>query len=711
MMKRYYTGHSFLGLSLAVALVATLVLLPAAGSGGQPGQSGASASPVSLSGYTANECVTSPVDAGLSVKFSESNGYPNILWSAPSKAGWNWSGYTALVFTLKNPAAADLSFAVRIDTTDGNGKAEILQESAVVAAGQSQNFFFSFSKKIDAKQTGMQGAPPIDVAEFGALMGRVTDLEHVQSYQIFLSQPKAPAALIVKSIALSNVSTDPNFGLLVDRYGQYTRADWPRKVHSDADFAMQLKAERQDLQAHRAPSARDRWGGWISGPKQDATGYFHTAQLKKRWWLVDPDGYLFLSVGVDCVGQTCMTQVGGRENMFCWLPEAGAPLMAFNANWGGANGRVFDFGAANYYRKYGADWRDAEGASSLFRLRSWGFNTMGNWSDEALGRRNHFPYVVALGGDGGATPVTSGGQWGGKVPDPFDPIFVAAVDANFSKAAAVVGNDPACIGYFYDNEIPWGDGNTDDGHYGLAYSALALPAHAPAKVAFLGFLKNRYDTIEHLNVAWGTSFSSFDALSQPYKTSLPLKTALQRVDYSDFLSVYAEQYYRIVSAAVRKHDPHHMYLGSRLALFTPEVVKACAKYVDVMSFNIYDWQPGRYQYAEQMGKPLLVGEFHFGALDRGMFSGGMRLVKNQSDRAAHYSETVKAFLSEPAFVGCHWFQYNDEPTTGRPGDGENFNIGFVSATDTPYPELIDAARATNAHMYQIHAVSKLSLKK
>ena len=29
-------------------------------------------------------------------------------------------------------------------------------------------------------------------------------------------------------------------------------------------------------------------------------------------------------------------------------------------------------------------------------------------------------------------------------------------------------------------------------------------------------------------------------------------------------------------------------------------------------------------------------------------------------------------------VGCHWFQYVDEPLTGRAYDGENYNIGFVT---------------------------------
>ena len=55
----------------------------------------------------------------------------------------------------------------------------------------------------------------------------------------------------------------------------------------------------------------------------------------------------------------------------------------------------------------------------------------------------------------------------------------------------------------------------------------------------------------------------------------------------------------------------------------------------------------------------------------------------------------------PAFTGCHWFEYYDEPLTGRSYDGENYNIGMVSGTDTPYGELTTAARQANTNIYTI----------
>jgi hypothetical protein len=52
-------------------------------------------------------------------------------------------------------------------------------------------------------------------------------------------------------------------------------------------------------------------------------------------------------------------------------------------------------------------------------------------------------------------------------------------------------------------------------------------------------------------------------------------------------------------------------------------------------------------------------------------------------------------LANPDIVGCHWFQYADEPLTGRLLDGENGNMGFVAVTDIPYADLVSAAREAN----------------
>jgi hypothetical protein len=56
-------------------------------------------------------------------------------------------------------------------------------------------------------------------------------------------------------------------------------------------------------------------------------------------------------------------------------------------------------------------------------------------------------------------------------------------------------------------------------------------------------------------------------------------------------------------------------------------------------------------------------------------------------------------------VGTHWFQYYDEPTAGR-GDGENYNTGFLDICDTPYPEMVSAAREVADRMYEYRSGEK-----
>jgi hypothetical protein len=40
-------------------------------------------------------------------------------------------------------------------------------------------------------------------------------------------------------------------------------------------------------------------------------------------------------------------------------------------------------------------------------------------------------------------------------------------------------------------------------------------------------------------------------------------------------------------------------------------------------------------------------------------------------------------------------------------DGENYNIGFVDVTDRPYPELVEAAKATHKRLLEVHSAKTL----
>jgi hypothetical protein len=80
----------------------------------------------------------------------------------------------------------------------------------------------------------------------------------------------------------------------------------------------------------------------------------------------------------------------------------------------------------------------------------------------------------------------------------------------------------------------------------------------------------------------------------------------------------------------------------------------------------------------------------------------LRQTRDQKERGVAYSYYVENAAAMPAMIGAHWFQYVDEPSTGRM-DGENYNIGFVDVTDRPYLELIEAVKSTNKKLFLIHS--------
>jgi hypothetical protein len=499
---------------------------------------------------------------------------------------------------------------------------------------------------------------------------------------------------------------------IIDTYGQYTGTDWPEKIRTDADFAARTKSEDEDLDAHPGPVDRDEYGGWPKGPQLTATGYFRTQDVGGKWWLVTPSGHLFFSIGVANPTDKDPTFVSGREKLFSSLPSKDgilsshyATMRAFS-NAVNGSGETFDFYGANLERKYGADYERKWRANVYRRLNSWGFNTLGNWADIPLWHADRIPYTADMNIAGDFHKVDSGENHWGRIADPFDPEFAKAAKVRLKMVADRVHDDPWCLGYFIDNELSWRSYNNRNGRYGLSLGALADDAaYAPEKAAFVDQLKARYLSIDKLNAAWSSHFESWNEFAEPVHIEGDLTDA-EKSDFSRFIELFAGQYFKVVSETLKQLDPNHLYLGCRIAVLPTEqplqeVFRAAAKYCDVISFNYYnrDLPQNQFAFFDQLSKPLLIGEFHFGATDRGTFWGGMCDAGSQEGRAAAYRRFVESAVTNPSIVGCHWYRYVDQPVTGATWSGENAGIGLVDITDTPYMELINAARDENDRIY------------
>jgi hypothetical protein len=112
---------------------------------------------------------------------------------------------------------------------------------------------------------------------------------------------------------------------IVDQFGQWTVKEWPGKIHSEAELRALNESLLTLAENAEFPADWSRFGGWTK-LNFGGTGFFRTHRDGNRWWLVDPDGFAFVSNGVDCIGTNASGVVENQEDLFAWLPDGSDPL-------------------------------------------------------------------------------------------------------------------------------------------------------------------------------------------------------------------------------------------------------------------------------------------------------------------------------------------------------------------------------------------------
>ncbi|HEY8965684.1 MAG TPA: beta-galactosidase [Candidatus Methylacidiphilales bacterium] len=691
--------------------------------------------PFPLASAEASGVAVTPKDDGIEAVFSPNTGYPGLTWKAP--ASWDWTNAVQLAVTLANTGTGPCRLYYIVKDTAGKNLYGGFS-GPTLQAGETYTILCDLTQRTahDSKAAYGMNFPPPAVSGKNVWLNDqdgAVDVSKIASFRIFMQKaPEAPTPVLIRSIRLYRPASVKDFYTgIIDAFGQYTRASWPGKIGAAADLAARRAEEDRDLAAHPAAADRDAFGAWTEGGKREATGFFRAENVDGKWWLVAPNGNLFYSTGFNGMWPGSYSDVStmdtgtvtqGREYMFQTIPadgHAGKSGFQYGPFKGGGGFAIYDFYGANVDRKYGAsygsgDYIAAWNAQAIKRMASWGFNTIGNWSDtnpHGLIAEGKLPYTVRLSSRSPSKVA--------QVADPFDPGFATATEALIKGIITPkIAADPLCLGYFCDNEIKWSntypqwpDYKTNVANrYSLAIAVLASGPGQPAKGAFRAKMEEKYGDVAKLNAAWGTKFESWDAFLQPYVVAAPAKIPPEFVaDLGAFTKDYAARYATTIKTLIRKYDPNHLYLGCRFAKASPDVVEGVAVEggCDVVSFNIYskELEPAVWGDLPALNKPCLVGEYHFGAQDTGLFGygngNGIRAL-DQTERAALFTAYMKSLLAHPSFVGAHWFQLTDEPVTGRNFDGENYNAGFVDVADTPYPLLVAAARAIHAQEYALH---------
>lgn len=393
----------------------------------------------------------------------------------------------------------------------------------------------------------------------------------------------------------------------------------------------------------------------------EANAPFSIQKREGIYWLAKPDGDRFFSQGV------CVVNQGESRKQF----DPGNPSYAAFQHYEDSN-----------------RWA----ASSLQRLASWHFTTVGGWSDYPALLQCHdvdmaFIPVLAIG-------MSCGAPW----LDMWDTNLIAQMHEIARRQILPLHHDPRVLGYYSDNEMGWWNGT-------LFRMTLQQSSTSGQRQRLLQLLRDTY----HNN--WSKLLNDFEPVDAGSFAELDkggmlyLRPGSKGIrTYRRFLGLMATRYYSLMREIIHAYDPRGLVLGDRYqSFYYQEVARASGPLVDANSSNLNAaWNDGTFPrfYLDTLHalcrRPIIVSEYYMCARQNSTGdpndSSTFPVVETQEERAAGFCNTVQALARLPFVVGADWFQYYDEPAGGR-RDGENYNFGLVDVHDQPYEPLTSAARS------------------
>lgn len=566
-----------------------------------------------------------------------------------------WSSYNEIIFKLENTGTSEILLVVEV-----KGPRGILQDTIFIKAGEKLTHRTSLA---DLPLTAGNQDP------------YSPQWVQIQSFSPF-------ARLVLRSLRLKG-NLLGGHQTVVDQFGQRKNKTWSGKIKSVAELIAAKESEKSFLDQN-FDNGCDKFGGWIDGPVLEATGFFRVAIHQGKYWFVTPEGRLMWSFGVTGVRPNAprvgVTRITGREFLYEKLPQkSGNDSICWTSDDDAS------FYTWNILRKYQdlQNWREM-----IFkRLPSWGYNTIGNWSEKEILRQAEIPFTMSF------TTNMPGRESIQSIADVFDPEWPAYVDSVLSEAGKWADN-PWLLGYFTDNEAGWG--NLD-----LLNN---MPLDSWARERWLEFLQNKYQTIHKLNNRWNVAFKEW---SDVRDLMTVIENSAFYQDYTEFEILFTEKYFSVIAETLKKHDPNHLYLGCRFTrkIKPDHICRIAGYYCDVISVNVYAIKPDEDIMGEwytKTGKPVLIGEHHINlASDRQVPA--LWGATGREARREYYRNYVETWAKLSYSLGCHWYQLTDQEIMGRSSNGENQPIGLVDITDQPHQELIKTARELSKQIYSWHA--------
>ena len=483
----------------------------------------------------------------------------------------------------------------------------------------------------------------------------------------------------------------------------------------------------------------DRFGG-VPIPAGSVIHYFHVDKIGNRWVFVTPEGNAFWMFGV--------WNITTDDHPF---PTGSSP---------------------SYTQRVTAKYGDSNltwGPQQVRRLKSWGFNTIGpysvSWvtptqSDKRWPGDGSQPvkapyvflenfswYALTNSQNFGNRPVkdlVAGVKpgvleyYGGNFPDVYDPAFDVYVRGMLRNdpASLATRNSPWVIGYMSaDTDNMWGFGAGPDfettppghnsDHLGLVVLVTAPTQTSNSKLrmaytdtevytknALVNYLQAKYGTIQALNAAWSSNYTTFgSAGGWGFGTGLLDESGTLRhrwigkdtvslhdfnpgvqIDLNTFLVQLSKKYFTICRTRFKQFNPNALYfgvttLGAWIAPPRKEILQGAAGLIDVLATNIDPANQAQIDFVQKnLGDiPMIQWTGWRANMDSDMFATPENTdYRAQGKRAMAYTSQVNSMWNAAArpngvhpFVGLLWWEFHDNV-------GESSNWGLVSLSDNAY---------------------------
>lgn len=570
----------------------------------------------------------------------------------------NWDNYNYVILEFKSTTAQ--RFQVGFTTDSGYNELRVM--SYVPNGWNKLAIPLKFYKQLPDANSDL--AATFNQPRYTGwinLGGKRGPLHGVDSIGIRMRCPIGNPEIEIRSVALS--VEDPGDVYLettpaVDEFGQWNLGEFDGKIHSMEQLKNEWQVEDNEIVSTAAYNY-SQYGGYLQKTVK-ATDFFRTEKIDGRWWFVDPEGHLFLSVGVDCIapGRSGNAKdTDKRRNMFKELPpQQPSADPRFQRN-------DYHFGQWNLSRRYGDSVKVRSNEMVIKRMDKWGINTIGNWSSGDVIAMNRKAFMISMRTAGVERSLMG-------LADVYAPDFLKKLDEAMKGSVSKYKDNPWLIGYFVGNE----------------------PAWLGEEVRLCDIILNGED--------------------KPIKTEL--KKVLEKGDTpearKEFIFNTFGTFLSAVKSAQKKYDPNHLNLGIRfgnISNIDERILKICKESFDVLSFNCYDLNPRKEMLDRALSitdLPMIIGEYHFGTVDRG-YAQSLWQVDSQTERGTAYRYYTEQGYSHPGLIGTAYFQWCDQDLTGRRNDGENYNCGLVDVTDRPYKEQVEAMSETAKRLYEVHSGS------